>query len=320
MLSKILVPVDFSEPSTRAVKAAVALAQQFKAKVALVHVTAPTGRPGGFPVIEAIGMTTDPRRPARRALNAFAEKEVPAEVRMTCHVDSGVPYRCIIAAADEWNADLIVIGTHGQGWIPNALLGSTAERVVRHARCPVLVVRGRERRGTKAAFSPEAIRKILVPTDFSDNSIAALPCAVEWAREFGASLCLAHVVAETLPGDLTHLGLAISEDNRARKSAEKELDRIAAAHVPGGLAAELRVTVGTPAHEICRAAQKANADLIVMTSHGRTGFQHFWIGSVAERVVRHAPCAVLVIHNSGRPSRAQQAPPGRAGGRRRKAI
>ena len=301
--SKILVPVDFSAPSIKAVKAAVALAQHFNARLALVHVTGPKGRPGAFPVVEAMGMTTDPRRPARQALNAFADKEVPAEVRCTSFVDSGVAYSCIIAAAEEWNADLIVIGTHGQGWLPNALLGSTAERVVRHARCPVLVVRGRERRRAKTAFSPEAIRKILVPTDFSENSMAALPCAVAWAREFGARLSLTHIVSETLPSDLTQLGLAIGEDSRLKKSAEEELARVAG-NVPGGLIADTRVVVGVPAHEICKAAQKADADLIVMTSHGRTGFKHFWIGSVAERVVRHAPCAVLVIHNSSNPPRA----------------
>jgi nucleotide-binding universal stress UspA family protein len=237
-------------------------------------------------------------------LNAFAEKEVPAEIQWTCFVDSGVAYSCITSAAEKWNADLIVIGTHGQGWIPNALLGSTAERVVRHARCPVLVVRGRERRGTKAAFSPKTIRRILVPTDFSDNSMEALPYAVEWAREFGARLHLTHIVSETLPSDLTHLGVAISEDNRLKKSGERELERIAQTFVPENVRAESRVVVGVPAHEICKAAQKSDADLIVLASHGRTGFQHFWIGSVAERVVRHAPCAVLVIHNSSKPPRA----------------
>lgn len=295
LLHRILVPVDFSPPSRKAVLASVQLVQRFKTKLALIYVTGPRGRTGSLGALEMAGLTTDPRRPAREKLTEFAQKEVPAELDTKLFVESGAAYREIATVAAEWNADLIILPTHGYTGLTHALLGSTAERVVRHAPCPVLVLRGREKRGEKVTFSTGKIRSIVVTTDFSENSQSALPHAIAWAREFGARLTLVYVVPETLPADVSHLGLILEIKNLA-KAAQPRLVEFRNRYLPPDLKVETLVLTGTPDHEICEAARKADADLIVMGSHGHTGFLRLMIGSVAERVVQHAPCPVLIAH------------------------
>lgn len=291
---RILVPVDFSQPSRKAVAAAVELAKRFDAKLALVHVTGPKGRPGSYGAFEMAGMTRDPRRPAREKLAEFAENEVPADIDLTRLVESGLAYKEIATAASGWDADLILIATHGYTGIAHAVLGSTAERVVRHAPCPVLVVRGREKRGAKIAFSPDLIHTILLTTDFSENSLAAFAHAVAWARQLSAKLFLLYVVPEHLPAELSHIGVVLHE-KRVAQDAEKQLPEFARAHLPAGQAVEKRALIGPPEHMICETARTLDAGLVVMSSHGHTGFKHLLVGSVAERVVQHAPCAVLVV-------------------------
>jgi nucleotide-binding universal stress UspA family protein len=291
---RIFVPVDFSPPSRKALAAAVKLAERFHAKLALVHVTPPKGRPGRHGPFEMVGMTTDPRRPAREKLAEFGGKEVPAGLDVTCLVESGTAYKEIAKAASDWDADLILIATHGYTGLAHTFLGSTAERVVRHAPCPVLVVRGREKRGVKIRFEPESIHTILLTTDFSKNSLAAFPQAVTWARECRAKLILLYVVPEHLPAELSRIGVVIDE-LRAAKEAEKNLPELARAHLPSNLAVETRVLIGAPEHTICETARKLDAGLIVTASHGHTGIKRLLVGSVAERVVQRAPCAVLVV-------------------------
>lgn len=301
---RILVAVDFSPPSRKAVAAAVELAKRFAAKLALVHVTGPKGRPGSYGAFEMAGMTSDPRRPARVKLAEFAEKEVPADIELARLVESGLAYKEISAAASSWDADLVLIATHGYTGLAHAVLGSTAERVVRHAPCPVLVVRGREKRGVKIAFSPDAIRTILLTTDFSENSLTAFPQAVAWARQLGAKLFLLYVVPEHFPAELSHIGVVLHE-KRVAQDVEKQLPEFARTHLPADLAVETRVVIGPPEHTICETARKLDAGLVVMSSHGHTGVKHLLVGSVAERVVQHAPCAVLVVRQPGGPERSR---------------
>ena len=293
-LRRILVPVDFSEASGKAVTAAVALARRFSARIALVHVTPPKGRPGSHGAFELAGMTTDPRRPAREKLAGFARDNVPSEIAVTRLVESGAAYKHIASAASDWEADLILIATHGSGGLAHALLGSTAERVVRHAPCPVLVLRGRKKGGTNSAFLSSPIRNVLLTTDFSENSLTAFPHAVAWAREFGAKLMLLYVVPEHLPSELSHIGIVLQE-RRIAEEARTKLPEFALKHLPADLAVETRVLIGPTEHTICETARGLDASLIVMGSHGHTGIKHLLIGSTAERVVGMAHGPVLVV-------------------------
>ncbi|MEY4199861.1 MAG: hypothetical protein RLZZ265_1601 [Verrucomicrobiota bacterium] len=145
-LKKILVPVDFSEFSKKAVHYAVRFAEQFSADVVLVHVVEPVRYPESVIIPPEMEEANQARlKQARKSLTAFARKEIPAELARECVVHFGVPFEEITKTAKELDTDLIVIGTHGNTGLKHLFLGSTAERVVRLAPCPVLTVREQER-------------------------------------------------------------------------------------------------------------------------------------------------------------------------------
>jgi nucleotide-binding universal stress UspA family protein len=140
------------------------------------------------------------------------------------------------------------------------------------------------------------IRHILAPTDFSDSSKKALSDAFELARTFGATLLLLHVL-EPSPylGEFTlpTMGEELLGD------LERQASAALAQVLPEAQQAKIEVTravaIGSPSQKIVETAEAEHVDLIVMATHGRTGLSHLMIGSVAERVVRAAPCPVLTI-------------------------
>lgn len=138
---------------------------------------------------------------------------------------------------------------------------------------------------------------ILVTTDFSELGNTALPVAFRMAAQMGHKIVLAHVIEEAYPSPLyAHYYPTPSPDERERlrKAATAEFERLVpkdAQKIPR----EIQLGLGTPAAEICRIAKESKASLVVMSSHGRRGVKHLVLGSVAERVVRQAPCSVLVL-------------------------
>jgi nucleotide-binding universal stress UspA family protein len=210
---------------------------------------------------------------------------------------SGTAYEEICAAAREVKADLIVIATHGYTGCKHMLLGSTAERVVQHSLCPVLVVRLHDthRNGTLASRTRTGfhLKKILVPIDFSECSEAASRYAALLAGDFNAELRLVHVInPHAYPFGDKYTALDPAELMRQTEDAAEEQLLLMAGKTNVPYTAEIRN--GSPSIEICNAANQ-DVDLIVISTHGRTGLGHLLIGSVAERVVRHARCPVLVI-------------------------
>lgn len=143
-LKSILVPIDFSAAGRAALKYGRRFAEQFGAKVTLLYVIEPIPYPdfASVPAME----TRATARAAKLKLEELAlNAGLPAAGLDGCVVRVGSPFQEIIAAARSLKTDLIVISTHGYSGLKHVLLGSTAERVVRHAPCPVLVVRQRER-------------------------------------------------------------------------------------------------------------------------------------------------------------------------------
>lgn len=145
-LKKILVPMDFSESSKKALRYARPFAEQFDAEVILLHVVEPVATPESYyfipPGLEEANVRRE--QTLRTKLCELREKEIGAEIRGDTIVHFGQPHHEIVRVAENEQADLIILSTHGYTGLKHALLGSTAERVVRHAPCPVLVVRERE--------------------------------------------------------------------------------------------------------------------------------------------------------------------------------
>ena len=144
------------------------------------------------------------------------------------------------------------------------------------------------------------LKSILVPSDFSDYSKHALRYGCAFAAEFGAELHLLHVVQDIV-GLVPEVGMAFppTGDYRRelRESAEKALEELPGSPWLGELSVVRATREGAPFVEIIRYAKKHKIDLIVMGTHGRTGLSHILLGSVAERVVRKAPCPVLTVRH-----------------------
>jgi universal stress protein A len=141
------------------------------------------------------------------------------------------------------------------------------------------------------------IRRILAPTDFSELSKQGLQSALELAEAFGAKLLLLYVV-EPPPYPVegivpSHLGATMLDD--LERQATNDLAQMLSETQASNMDVARRVVVGIPYRKIIDVAEEEKIDLIVMTTHGRTGLSHLVMGSVAEKIVRTAPCPVLTI-------------------------
>jgi len=145
------------------------------------------------------------------------------------------------------------------------------------------------------------ITKILFPTDFSELSEAALKYAVHFARDYEATLHVIHVVDEayqywmSMAPSTIPVGAPVLDD--MVKNAQKALDRLVAEKIGPGIKTVPRILIGRPYVEIARYAKNQAIELIVIGTHGRGGLSHMLLGSVAEKVVRKAPCPVLTVHH-----------------------
>jgi nucleotide-binding universal stress UspA family protein len=141
-----------------------------------------------------------------------------------------------------------------------------------------------------------SIKKILVPTDFSAASRKAFRYALRFAEEFGSELILLHVLEPAISPASSGLPAATAFSKDEMASAEKNLQAsVNSARAAGVASARSAVRTGVATHEIVEAAKDVDVDLIVIATHGFTGWKHFTIGSTAERVARAASCPVLVV-------------------------
>ncbi len=265
----------------------------------------------------ASSFTEHRERDLRQELEEVArQNDLPSTVSI--HLCEGTSvYHEICRLASTMAADLIVLSTHGHTGLKHTFLGSTAERVVQHSPCPVLVARqsGKEAPNAKAdkAASGPSVPTILVPVDFSDASPGALDYAIKFATGTSARLIILHVI---YLGDTLRKGsYGIYRNSDIRQSARREAARQMEAFVQSAELGEVKfetlLKIGHPVSEICAVAEEIVPDLIITATHGHSGFRHLLIGSVAELVVRHAKSPVLVVpsHPDVRTERVMSATP-----------
>lgn len=301
-LNQILVPIDYSAPAHHALKYAVPLAEAFGAGLHLLVVVEPVSFISGLEQIPII-VLDDPEvaREAHRELQELAEREIPPEIKTTLSVRTGKPSQVIVETAANSGVDLILLSTHGRTGLKRVLLGSTAEQVMRHAPCPVLVYRERVLDQLEEhQIAPSAnMKHIVVPVDFSEPSVRAVRYAIGFAHRMNGRLTLLHAVQPIATA--TRVALDFERLNRqALHHARTELTELAAREINGAIPTSTRVVAGVPFDQITRVAKKIEADLIVIATHGRRGFKRALLGSTAENVVRHAPCPVLVVREPKR--------------------
>jgi nucleotide-binding universal stress UspA family protein len=293
-VNKILCPVDFSDTSEVGVKAATSIATEYGSELVLMHVlNFPFAQiealPPGFDVEAYYSEMADE---ADLQLAEMVDADAADFMAVTTRVERGVPHREIVRVADEDDFDLVVMPTHGRHGLARALLGSTTERVVRMVECPVLSVHT----GDASAFKPETI---LCATDFSESADEALAAACAMAEQYCAKLVLLHVVTlwEYDPGNPSWRFPALPDEYAENVVAgpEAQLEDLRKAC---DFEVETMLIRGyDAASDVVRVAGDIDADLVVMGTHGHTGFTHALLGSVASKVVRDFEGPVLTVRH-----------------------
>jgi nucleotide-binding universal stress UspA family protein len=290
-IKTILVATDFSPTARAGVDWAIEVASEHDASIRLVHGLLLAHRMTDY-VPAPPDFTEALQAAAAARLEEVCQRVRKAGVEVSSDLRLGLPSQAILEAAREEQADLLVIGTRGLSGVSHLLLGSTAERVVQHASCPVLSVHPGDHERHRR------IRTILVPTDFSrDAELATAAANRFFGEDFeGARLVLVH--AYHLPFEYTAYGTiptSVDYTKDVEGSAEERLAETAAGLADLGPEIETRAVEGYPPDVIVEAAESVGADLIAMGTHGRTGLAHLFLGSTAERVVQHARCPVLTV-------------------------
>lgn len=275
MFKRLMLATDFSVPAMMAATAAQQIAKAFDAAVTLTHVAPPTG------------LTEEEGAEALAVLHEAQFHSLSQVERLLLHAERA-PY-AICDAAKKRAVDLIVAGRHGEHGLAERLIGTTTERIARHAPCSVYVSHPARQ------DQPVMLKHIVAACDFSGNAQPALIAAANMARQFGAYVSLVHVF-DLLPGvELLQEPYALHPDTTFTAMLTDKLEEQRKQHFEG-LPAEVRVLRHkSTVTALCDLASDVEADLIIAGTHGLTGLPRFLLGSVAERLIRHAPCSVLVV-------------------------
>jgi nucleotide-binding universal stress UspA family protein len=291
---KILVPVDFSEPSKKAVTYGLTLAGQFKAKLILAHIV-PGGSalPYAFPT-DTFGLEKAQEEMARREIQDLVGPEYRGRFDIQTLVKTGTIDEELLGIVKDEAVDLVVIGTHGRRKLSRLFIGSVAEHILRKVPVPVLTVAHVDEKHTIGLVS---LQRVLYATDLSESSDTGLKCAIELARTAGAQLTVLHVVyyrdrklwaPDSIPGFEEEQNTLVQEIRKKIADAVV-LDSQQAAQI------EALVVEGKPFEKILEVAQERGVDIIVLNLQSKSMVERALIGSTAERVVRLAPIPVLSI-------------------------
>lgn len=290
-LNSLLVATDFSTPARLAAQRAARICQDTGAQLDLLHVIENRGLPqlrelfGEASEALSIRLESNFRDELDELAASVGE---PMGISAAQHLRSGKVLDEICTMADGMDASLLVLGAHGAGFIRQILLGTTAERLLRRALRPLLVVR-------KPADAP--YQRVLVAIDFSAGSTRA----IHFARALvpRARLTLFHAFEIPFESKLRFAEVEESvldqHRSRARQQATLELNQAAA---KAGLLADDHYTLiahGNPAARLLETARQLDADLIVVCKHGHSMSDELLLGSVTRQALAEAVCDVLVV-------------------------
>lgn len=306
-ITTILVPLDGSELAEQALPVATALARASGAELHLMHVFVPYAARADMPgaVIDNTEMERRLEEQSTEYLRAVTErvsKELPEHV----HADPvrtrpiRSPYSESVAVVDRLRRaaarlkpDLIVLATHARGGLGRAWLGSVADALIRRVNVPTLLVHPRE----DVPVPASTFRHILVPLDGSTLAEESIPLVARLATLCGARVTLLRVVIPRLvvgqPSYVVQFDVQLLEEYE--RDAERYVESVAARLRESVANVESVVLLAdNPPRAILDWADQQGADLIAMSTHGRSGFRRFMLGSVADKVVRSAQVPVLL--------------------------
>jgi nucleotide-binding universal stress UspA family protein len=297
---QILCPTDLSEASVRSLTYAAAVARWYEARLTVLHVV-----PTFDPITVGPGTLNGPLQtvmPMSRLeildeMRGITERAGIGSIHANLSAHQGDPARNIIDQALAIAADLVVMGTHGRSGFERLLIGSVAEKVLRKAPCPVLLVPPHV---TATAHPDVSFKHILCPMDFSPSALQALGFALDLARQSDGVVTVLHALewlGDEEPREYTHFNVPeyrqyVIDDARQR------VQDLVADHARTWGAIEHRVVLGRAYREILRLAADSGTDLIVMGAQGRGGLGLTLFGSTTQQVVRAATCPVLTVRGA----------------------
>jgi nucleotide-binding universal stress UspA family protein len=286
-LTNILVGMDFSAASERALDYALALARRYEARIYLVNVITSDSDVMLAPELITLGH----EREVREAQEKMGEILISGRLRGVAHetvIEHGSLWPTIEVLIGKHQIDLVVVGTEGVGGLQKMLLGSGAEQIFRQAKCPVLTVGPAVTGGAPKEIE---FKNIVFATDFGIGAEREAEYAFSFAREHQANVTLLHVVAHA--DDYSEEGLALKAHAITRELAEL---------VPIGgevwCKPEFRMRLGDPVEEILCVAREMRADLVVIgAKRGKGLAAGHTPNTIAYKVVCGAPCPVLTVRS-----------------------
>jgi nucleotide-binding universal stress UspA family protein len=289
-ITKVLVPVDFSPPSTVAVNHAVLLARRFRAKLTLLHVIEPsTALMYTFPT-ESEAAERQRCERAERMLGAMLGSEDQDDLDLETAVTVGDIPSEIELAARKKHADMVVMGTHGRGLFGRWLIGSVTQSLLRKINVPILTV--------CHATRPLSFKRILFATDFSEGSVEGLDLTMELAATLNATVVVTHVIDKR--PIVTHetpemTAVFDAEEKRFMEESRNAFKQIEAEARTRKVRVEAVLAEGIPADAISRIADENTVDFIVLAVSKKSRMDRILLGTTAEKVIRDANVPVLSI-------------------------
>ncbi|MGD0205249.1 MAG: universal stress protein [Dehalococcoidia bacterium] len=305
MFEKVLVLLDGSPLAQAILPYVTVVAKGFHSHVILFHV-AETALDHQAPEQKAYADQTIERiRPmAENYLAGVADQFRKEGIDVETKVVGGRAAAQIVEQAEQENVDLIAMSTHGRSGLARWVMGSVADKILRACERPVLLVRPRDEGASGKAGG--RLSKVIVPLDGSNVAEAAIPFAEELGKALGLELILIQVIGiETT----VHFVPMAPDSWPVPSDILQQLDVVASGYLTGlakqlkdrGLTVQWEVLRGAPGPTIVEFAKETPGGLVVMTTHGRSGFRRWVMGSVTDAVVRHTGEPVLVT----RPHRAR---------------
>lgn len=279
--TSILLPTDGSSPAEAAARYGVALANRFGATLQIMSVVDTRKYSDTHPRAHEQQAALEDH--AQDAVTALADIiEETADVSYTSTIKYGIPYETIPTYALEHDSDLIVMGTHGRSGLDRAIVGSITERVVRTSDVPVFAVPP-----PAHDHSPTGYDAILIPTDGSAATNVAVEHGLSIAERFDARVHILSVV-------VTGVGLLTPSDTD-HEEANEAVDSIAEKASQRGIEVSTHIQEGDPSETVRTFITDQDIDLVTMGTHGRTGTERYFIGSVTEKIVRTSDVPVITV-------------------------
>jgi nucleotide-binding universal stress UspA family protein len=283
-IKTILCPVDFFPASDAAVTYAAGLAENYDAGIHLLHVVTPVPVTGFEYALDTTQIMKSMQETATVELTKLAGRVKQAGINVEFEVRVGDVYEEIKQYIEDVKPQIVVMGTHGRRGVQRWFMGSTTEKLLRHSPVPLITISAA---GEKTGIP--RFRRILVTTDFSDGTADALAYAFSVAQENESQISLLHVVQD----------VAADVSGKYRESlmqgVQKQLDDLVPPEATTWCDVKTEVETGVPYRIIVRVLEDEKIDLLIMNIHGKGMLDRALLGSTAERVVRVAPCPVMLI-------------------------